>query len=503
MFDQCSSERGSGGLQRVLVRAIVLAAAFFGATAFAANDLASRIDGVVASGKKGEVMAGIRVVELPSGQVLYALNANRAFIPASNMKLLTTAAAIDLLGVDFTYKTLLVQRGNDLIVIGSGDPGAGDPRFALQRNEAVTAMFHRWAEAMGKAGIKEVTGEILFDDSIFDSTWINPSWRTAELDSWFAAPVGGLNFNDNCIDMIIEPTKPGEACNVVMTPRTQTVQIVNNCRTGGKGKPVCGRKAGEDVIQINGGCVKKTTLSPVAVHDPGMLFAGAFREVLVASGIKVSQKIRRVRVRQADGSLPADCKVLAVYETKLPDVLTRCNKFSQNLFAECLLKTIGYYHGRTPGDAAAVGSWTTGRVAIRQYMMKVGLQPHECVIDDGSGLSHDNRLSPTHLTTVLQNMYNHPARDIFIQSLAVGGKDGTIKKRMTKLEGQVYAKTGYVAGSRTLSGYVSDRTGKKWACFSILFNNIKGGTTPYVTIQDEVVKLIAQFVEGRIPAGKP
>jgi D-alanyl-D-alanine carboxypeptidase/D-alanyl-D-alanine-endopeptidase (penicillin-binding protein 4) len=466
-----------------------------------AVDLKSRLDAVLAPGKKPDVLMGVRVLDLPNGGILYSVNADRAFTPASNMKLVTTAAAIDLLGTGFGYKTMLASHGKDLLIVGSGDPGAGDPRIARQRNEPVTAMFHRWADALTATGIKEITGELLFDDSIFDEAWINPSWNAKELDSWYAAPVGGLNFNDNCIDLTLQPgSKPGDPVVVEMVPPTSTVQLVNNCRTGGKGRATVRRKPNEDVLILSGQCSKRTTLSPVAVKDPGMLFAGACREALVAKGIRMGSQIRRVRVRQADGSLPAEWKVIATYETALSDAMARCNKSSQNLFAECLLKTVGYYHGRSASDAAPVGSWTTGRVAIRQFLMKAGQSPHECVIDDGSGLSHDNRLSPTHLTDVLRYMFNHPAREQYVRSLAVSGVEGTVKKRMRDITGQVYAKTGYVAGARTLSGYVSDRSGKKWACFSILCNGIKGPTGLYVNIQDEIVRIIAQWLEGGIPA---
>jgi len=464
----------------------------------AAPDLSKRLDAALAPGRKPDVLMGVRVLDLPGGQVVYSLNAHRVFTPASNMKLVITAAAVDLLGMDFTYRTVLARRGDDLLIVGAGDPATGDPQIARQRNEPVTGIFHRWADALRAGGITEVRGQLLFDDSIFDATWVNPSWNPEELDSWFAAPVGGLNFNDNCIDLTVQPAaKSGDPVLVEMVPPTQTIQLVNTCRTGGSAHPLIRRKPGEDVLILTGQCAKRTGLPPVAVHDPGRLFAGACREALVASGIRIGGELRRVRIRQADGSLPPDWTIVATHETPLGEVLARCNKSSQNLFAECLLKTLGYHHGRSPGESPPVGNWTTGRMAVRQFLMKAGLPPHECVIDDGSGLSHDNRLSPAHLTNVLHYMFNHPAREQYINSLAVSGEDGTIKRRMRDIGGQVYAKTGYVSGVRTLSGYVSDRGGKRWACFAILVNGIKGSTGPYVAIQDDVVRLIAQWLDGQ------
>jgi D-alanyl-D-alanine carboxypeptidase/D-alanyl-D-alanine-endopeptidase (penicillin-binding protein 4) len=470
----------------------------------AADSFSAAVDAIVAKGKKRGTLAGLRILELPRGKVIYSLNANRVFKPASNMKLVVSAAALDMLGPSFSYRTVLARRGNDLAIVGSGDPATGDPRLANQRAEPITAMFHRWADALRAAGITTIRGRLLFDDSIFESRRTHPNWNPAELDSWFAAPVGGLNFNDNCIDTAVKPAaKPGQPAVVTLTPRTDSVRLENHCRSGGKGRPLIRREPGKDVLVLTGRCPKPTTVAPVAVNDPGMLFAGAFRMSLVAAGIQIGRDVRRVRIRNADGSLPAEWKVIAEHSTGLGDVLARCNKTSQNLFAECLLKTLGYRHGSTAGGTGlATGSWTTGRVAIRAFLAKVGVSAQECVIDDGSGLSHDNRLSPTHLTEVLRFMHNHPHRDIYVRSLAESGKDGTIKKRMRDIAGRVHAKTGYVSGVRTLSGYVSGRGGTSWACFAILFNGITGSTKMYAGIQDDVVRQIARQLDGGPPAGR-
>lgn len=464
-----------------------------------ADDLAGRIGSILNGGKKSGVQYSVHVVELPDGKVLYDLNADRSLKPASNMKLATTAAAIEMLGIDFAYRTILARRGDDLLIVGSGDPATGDPRLAGEKNEPITAIFHRWADSLRKQGIAEIAGRLLIDDSVFESTRTHPCWKPADLDNWFAAPVGGLNFNDNCVDAKIQPaSKPGGKPIVQIVPHTESIRVENRCRSGGKGKPSIGRKSGQDVVVLRGNCPKKTSVGPVAVHDPGMLFAGACRAALVAKGIKIGCEIKRVRIRKPDGTLPGDWTVIATHTTSLPTVVTRCNKASQNLFAECLLKTLGYHHGSTAGRPnLPEGSWTAGRAAVRRFLMKIGVSPYECVIDDGSGLSHDNRLSAAHLTSILRFMFNHAHRDVFVNSLAVSGRDGTLKHRMGKLAGQVHAKTGYVSGVRTLSGYVRDRERKNWACFSILVNGIRGSTRPYADVQDRIVQAVAKWLEKR------
>lgn len=483
-----------------------LAAAFVLSAALpmpcAADELSRQIESALNRGKKPGVFYGVHILALPDGSELYGLNAERSFKPASNMKLVTTAAAVDMLGVGFVYQTILARRGNDLLIVGSGDPATGDPQLAAKRGEDITAMFHRWAQALRAKGITEISGRLLFDDSVFDSQRTHPSWKPGDLDAWFAAPVGGLNFNDNCIDADVSPaTRPGEPAVVSLTPRTESVRLENRCLSGGKGEPLIRREPGRDVLVLTGRCTKKVSVAPVAVHDPGMLFASACRMALVASGIKIGSDVRRASIRKPDGSLPEDWTVVATSTTRLPDVLVRCNKSSQNLFAECLLKTLGTRQGGAVGQAdLPEGSWTTGRAAIRQFLMKVGVSPHECVVDDGSGLSHDNRLSPVHLTAVLRYMFNHAHRDVYINSLAVSGRDGTLKRRMTGIAGRVYAKTGYVAGARTLSGYVQGRDQKRWACFAILVNDIRGSTGPYADVQDEIVQLVAAWLDQQTVA---
>lgn len=481
---------------RLLWAGLLLASA--SADAVAQSPLAEKIDGILARGQRSGVRMGVRVMDLPSGRVLYSVRAESAFVPASNMKIVTSAAALDLLGAEFTYRTILARRGDDLIIVGSGDPATGDPVIAGDKGEPITAIFHNWAEALKRAGITEVPGRLLIDDSVFESQRTHPSWHPEELDSWFAAPVGGLNFNDNCIDTEVWPAeKTGEDALYELTPRTTTVAVENHCKSGAKGRPFIRRLPGKDVLVLTGACSKPTSIAPVAVHDPGMLFAGACRMALVASGVRIGTQFERVRVRQPDGSLPDDCTIIATHTSSLDAILKRCNKRSQNLFAECLLKTLGYVHGcDLDVTDAPVGSWTTGRAAVRRFLMKVGVSPSECVIDDGSGLSHDNRLTPMQLTEILRYMYDHPNRSMFVASLAVSGRDGTIRRRMTDIAGQVHAKTGYVSGSRTLSGYVSDKAGKRWACFSILVNGIRGSTRPYADIQDDVVRCLAQYLEA-------
>ncbi len=439
---------------------------------------------------RGSARVSARILELPTGRVLYSYRADDVMIPASNMKLVVTAAALDQLGADFAFRTVLVRRGDDLVVIGDGDPATGDPALASERGEPITAMFHRWADALKRQGISEIPGDLTIDDSIFDSQWVSFRWPEDERQKAYAAPVGGLNLSDNCIVATVWPAQqPRAAALFQVSPRTTLVQIDNRCKSGGKGPPIIRRLGDSSQYVISGRCGKRATLAPVAVSDPGMFFASALRTSLAAKGIRIVGEIRRERVRHSDGTLPADCRLVASHQTPLATVLRLCNKRSENLFAECLLKRMGYEHQRRAGRPNALGSWTSGRAAVRAFLRKVGVEPISLVIDDGSGLSRDNRVSAAQLTEVLRSMFNHPRGELFISSLSVNGVDGTLKRRMADIEGSVRAKTGYVRGVRTLSGYVQSRSGTTM-CFSVLFNDIPGSTRPFNRIHDDICRLL-------------
>jgi len=450
--------------------------------------LADKLDAVLRG--RGAARVSARVLELPSGRVLYSAHADELMIPASNMKLLITAAALDLLGPDFAFRTILAVRGDDLVVIGDGDPATGDAKLAREQGEPITAMFHRWADALRARGITHIRGDLIFDDSIFDAQWVNPQWPPEDHQKAYAAPVGGLNFNDNCIVATVWPaSQPGAPALFELTPRTTLIEIENRCKSGGRGKPVIRRVGQRPRYVLAGRCSKRASLAPVAVPDPGAFFASALRTALAAKGIRIDGRTRRARIRNHDGSLPSDCRLIAEHRTPLASALRLCNKSSQNLFAECLLKRIGYEYARRTGQGEPVGSWTNGRQAVRAFLWKLGIDPIGLVIDDGSGLSRDNRLNARHLTEVLKYMFTHPHAGVFLQSLSVNGVDGTLKRRMTDIKGRVRAKTGYIRGVRTLSGYVTTRAGTT-LCFSILFNDIPGGTAPYNRMHDEICRLL-------------
>ena len=442
-----------------------------------------------------QALCSAKVVDLATGDVVLELDADRKLTPASNQKLWVLAAAVAELGESFVFQTVLAANDGDVYVVGDGDPGFGDSRLAEARGDSVAGALERWASRLAQDGLADLTGRLYYDDTLFDRQWTHPSWESRHAQKWYAAPVSALIINDNCIDVTLTPAEqPGAAALWTMIPPNDTVEIVNRCVSGGRGKAIINRPAPQMRFVVSGRCNKRWEFPSVAVSDPVALFAGAFREALRHRGITVDGEIRTRRLRLPDGSLPPSATILAEHQTPLPHVLSRIGKNSQNLFAEALLKRLGFEWSRRAGRAKPIGSWVTGRAAVLDFAKRNRLSLAESDFHDSSGLSRDNRMSAAQAVGLLSYMHRHPARDLFVSSLALAGRDGSLRKRMTGIRGTVCAKTGYLNGVRTLSGYVLTPAGR-WFAFSVLFNGIPGPTAPFNDVHDELCRLLVDWPE--------
>lgn len=461
--------------------------------------LAREIEQIVADPAFGKMKRGVRVEQIhPVRRLIYEHDADQALKPASNMKVISSAAALDVMGRDFTYRTFLAQRGSDLIIIGAGDPSIGDPRIAQRKGGSITQDLHLFVDALEKLGVQQVPGNLLFDDYIFDQEHVHPSWQGMfNLESWYAAPVGGLNFNDNCVDVVIKPAgKIGDPAEVTLIPNTPWVKLDNQTQTSAKGQPIVTRH-GDGPITIR---VKGPVSTPnsrehpisVAVVDPGAFFASTLRTVLATRGVRVVGDTRRERIRREDGSLPEDVRVIAVVENSLGDILWRMNRSSMNVFAEAIFKSLGAY-GAEKGRLRT-GTNASAREIIEQYLQRRDIPYAGCVFDDGSGLSHDNRCTATAIVAVLADQDALPERQAWWDDLAIpGDATGTLRNRLQDLEDVLRAKTGTIRGVSALSGYVVGPEQQRYA-FSILCNDthlVKGGSSTARRMQDRIIRALA------------
>ncbi|MGB2986209.1 MAG: D-alanyl-D-alanine carboxypeptidase/D-alanyl-D-alanine-endopeptidase [Phycisphaerae bacterium] len=455
-----------------------------------------------------EVRVGAYVVDLDTGRPVFIQNADIPLIPASSMKVFVMAAALAEFGPGFSFETLFATNGTDLVVIGDGDPAPGDEKVHHTRDEPITSDFERWADTLLEKGISTIPGDLVIDESIFDDQWIHPSWEENDLDNWYAAPVGGLNFNGNCIDITVSPTVKHDAPVLVsVQPETRLVKIINRCRSGGKGTPILHHPHDTFEYRITGRCDKRWPFGSVSFPDPGLLFADSLRTVLAKKGIRLDGGVRRERVRLPGGGLPASLTIIGRRTTPLVDVLRRIGKDSQNLFAECLLKRTGCAWAKRHGNTDPQGSWALGREAVWGLIERAGIDARGLIVADGSGLSRDNRCTARQMAELLARMHAQPEGGLLHKSLSVAGVDGSLRKRLTDIPGRVRAKTGTMRGVRALTGYVGPTfqsasyvgptfqsvkggTGAGYA-FAVLFNGYKGPSTPYKECQDRFCRILA------------
>ena len=403
--------------------------------------------------KKSKV--GILVVSKRTGKTIFSRNEDVPLRLASNTKLLTTAAALCLLGADYTFETVLGTHDGDLHVFGAGDPNIsgrfhdGDP----------VAVFKGWAKALKAAGVDNV-GDLVLHTGIFDGEQTPSGWKGYDRWEWWAAPFGPLSLNDNCVDVTVAPGK------VSLSPKTEYVTVENRAksRPGKPQKVAFSRPKGKNVVTIRGEIGGKSTHS-IAIHDPAPYFGAVLRETLRLAGVKVSGKARESDVRLRDAK---DFKEIAIHVSDLPRTLTVCNSRSQNFYAEMLLRVLGW-------RARGRGTTANGLAVVAEFLSDDVGAKHVSQVD-GSGLSRDNFASPSDLVKLLRHLRSHEHRAIFFDSLAVNGaKEGTLRRRMRAKDvaGKIHAKTGHIRGVSALSGY-ADSAGGDTFFFSILVNGAGG-----------------------------
>ncbi len=453
-----------------------------------ADDLAGRLGSVLSNLPDPQVACSALIVDLDAHRTVYARQADTPLVPASNQKLLVMAAAVDRLGdTPDLFRTVLGLRGEDLVLIGAGDPCLGDEVVCDGHGVSRTAFLDLWAHALRSSGRFALSGAFIVDASVLDEALVHPDWDAGDLVKWYGAPVGGVNFNNNCVELTAWPGPPGTPAEWSLFPPCPAATVINNCRSVvGNETPLVGRRAGTFELVLSGKVSNRVTLQSISVPDPSAFVASAFRAHLTSRGVTIAGPTRYEAVARSASGLPGNLEIIGQHVTPLPDVLGRIGINSQNMCAEALCKRLGYEHtGRT-----TPGSWETGRQAIAAYLDSVGCARDGMVIADGSGLSRTNRVSAVQFVHVLRHMHEHPRRDLFRNSLAGTETGGTLKRRMRNIDGEVYAKTGYIRGVRTLSGYVRARSGR-WFAFSVLFNGFQGSSAPYNRIHNEICRILA------------
>ena len=452
---------------------------------------------------------GVKIQSLSTGEIVYEQNPNKSFMPASNLKLYTTSAALTELTPEFKYVTTLETDGtvNDGVLTGDVYlKGSGDPTICGRYNGGnVILTFQQWADSLKAEGIKEIDGNIVGDNSAFDGSSYGNGWAADYETDWYAAQIGGIAFNDNCVDMTVTAgDSVGAPAKISWNPSTDYIKVVNETVTTPPDSTPPGyyisfqRIWNKNVVHVSGHFPRNQPPwhESISVDDPALYAVTVMKEVFEQDGIKVDGKVEDIRGTKTKPEYAA-ATTLAIYTSPpLSEIATTINKRSQNLYAEQLFRTMGMvFYGH--------GNMETGRAVAYPLFTHWGIDTTRIQMHDGCGLSPDDMVSPASTVAVLTAMYHSKIFKPFYESLPIAGVDGSLRYRMkgTAAENNVHAKTGTIEHVSSLSGYVTDKDGQTFV-FSIMVNHFTVPTSLAEKLEDGVCERLASFsakegVDGR------
>jgi serine-type D-Ala-D-Ala carboxypeptidase/endopeptidase (penicillin-binding protein 4) len=482
---------------------------------------------------------GVDVVDLETGKALYSQNSDQLFLPASNAKLFTTAAALAIAGPDYHFRTTVETEGKidangrllgDLVIFGRGDPNISGRvlPFALktQRLPPHTQILEEMADQVARNGLKIVDGDLIGDDTFYAFERYGEGWAWDDLQWIDGAPVSALTFNDNVVFLNVLPGEhPGDKAVVTVEPETTYYELDNRVVTSSVGVPKrvgIHRDPGSKKIVLWGSLPLSDAgmKEPMSIEDPAEFVAQLFRTMLERRGITIRGKTRARHGEDAqffDQQIPhpptaavvppvvnsavtnsavtppqepdlnpaSTNKILAEhFSGPLLDDIRVTNKVSENLHAELALRLAGKLRGYG-------GSFEGGVAAVKQFLLQAGLKEDEFTFLDGSGLSRRDLVTPAATVQLLIYASRQPWGPEFEESLPVSGVDGSLSERFQKTPavGQIHAKTGSLSHVNALSGYGQTQDGKQFV-FSIFCNNHNLPASKVLGAMDAVVKLL-------------
>ena len=442
------------------------------------GELGAQVDAIANRPEFSRSRWGILIQPLSSTATLYSRDAQKYFIPASNVKLLTTAAALQKLGADFRIKTSVYSGENgSLYVAGRGDPSITE------------AQLQSLAQQLKRRGVDRVN-ELIGDDSYFQGSAVNPNWEWEDAQSGYGAPVNSLIFNQNAIELLLSPQELGQPLKVTFAePKLANQwQIQNNSVTVAQNESEfieVGRAFDRPAIRVSGQLKvgAESESAYVAVVNPANNFLQHFQQVLAAEGIPVKQAL------VASASRNFNQELATVESPPLAQLVRETNRESNNLYAEVLLRLLGKVTDKKPQQQEDTDE--IGLKELKTALTQLGVNPNSYILADGSGLSRHNLISPEALVQTLRFMANSPAASIYRQSLPIAGESGTLKNRLNSTPNRVIlqAKTGTLSGVSALSGYI-EVPDYEPLVFSIIVNQSGLSAASMRSATDEIVLLL-------------
>ncbi len=443
---------------------------------------------------------GVEVRSLARGDVLYSHNPARLLVPASNQKILTTAAAVERLGWDYRYTTRVLATGTlspdgrldgDLIVVGSGDPTI-NPRHPDR-----WAALDRWAAQIAARGVSIISGNLIGDDDAFAEPGWGSGWSWEDLAVGYGAPVGALQYHENQVELMIGPgLEPGARAIISTSPLGSGVLIDHDVVTAAAGEPTrisIERIPGWTIVAVRGQIAVGASPRVVyaAVENPTQFFVNAFREALARHGIFVSGNALDIDMVRPRPDLSSAETWVTDQSAPLSEIVDVLLKWSRNGYGETLLWSLS--------PVGAPASEAAGLAVLHEALADLGIAPGQYGAYDGSGLSRYDTVSARMLTTLLTRIWTDAHyRERYRSALPVAGVSGSLEDRMndTPAAGRVWAKTGSMFNIRALSGYVLTADDEPLV-FSFLANNYRVPSADIDALMDKALVELAGFTRGR------
>jgi serine-type D-Ala-D-Ala carboxypeptidase/endopeptidase (penicillin-binding protein 4) len=445
---------------------------------------AARADALLGTGPTGKGEWGLLILDAKTGETLYQQNADRYFVPASNMKLFTTALALTKLGPDYRFRTTLETSGTiangvvagNVTLVGRGDPNLSNRKFPYNLKEEFDGppekVLAELADGLVAKGVKEISGDVIGDDSYFPRERYPSGWEIDDMVWEYGAAISSIVVDDNTVTLTLTPgEQPGSPVQASESPATPDFLVENDVVTSApdvKSDLTLTREPGASLVVVKGTMPAKSSPRKLvlAVEEPAQHAAAVLKRLLEERGVLVDGI---ARARHDAPNAKEDPTVLAEHvSVTLGDAVKLINKISQNLHTEMLLRTV----------ARQNGPWATDddlMKAPQDFYASAGIDPDDVIQSDASGLSRHDLVTPRAIAAVLQFAQKQPWFQTYYDSLPVAGVDGTLEDRMknTMATGRIHAKTGSVEHVRTLSGFTDTLSGRR-LIFSFLSNNQAG-----------------------------
>ncbi|MCU0688988.1 MAG: D-alanyl-D-alanine carboxypeptidase/D-alanyl-D-alanine-endopeptidase [Phycisphaerales bacterium] len=475
--------------------------------------LEQQIRGLVGAAKLTDAQVGIAVIDCDTGDPLVTIESNRSMIPASNLKLVTSGVALSVLGPEFEFRTRFFVDGSRLVIKGDGDPALGDPKLLAERGWDVPQFIDLIVQAAQKASVRGIT-EVIVDDRIFDRESVHTAWPANQLNLWYCAPVSGINFHTNVLEIYARAgDRIGGPPLVSTQPAATWIQVdTSAARTAQQGASTLGAQQTPGELAMNwrlSGTYRVTDRSAqrepieVTVREPGLMFGRLLADAITRAGMADAGVITRLANGGEEFSKQQE---FAVVSTPISAVLNRCNVNSQNLYAEALLKRVAHEITGQPG------SWTNGATVVRSKLQQVlGSDASDVRISDGSGLSRENRIAPITLARWLAAMQRDAGLGVPFYDSMAGVTEGRLQARFRdrRITNDVRAKTGFIRNVWCLSGYIRQQgpgvngAGGRTIAFVIMVNDFKGGADKPRDLQEDVVEALDRWLTRQAPKPQP